>query len=43
VSTRLGRDYYVMIAKNGYSVHPEAIGPMIPVTATLKSHPRPLR
>ncbi len=35
VSTRLGRDYYVAIASNSYSVHPEAIGRMITVTATL--------
>lgn len=35
VSTRLGRDYYVTIASSAYSVHPEAIGRMITVTATL--------
>jgi hypothetical protein len=35
VSTRLGRDYYVAIASSSYSVHPEAIGRMIAVTATL--------
>lgn len=35
VSTRLGRDYYVQIASNSYSVHPEAIGRMITVTAEL--------
>lgn len=35
VSTRLGRDYYVAIASSSYSVHPEAIGRMITVTATL--------
>lgn len=35
VSARLGRDYYVAIASSAYSVHPEAIGRMITVTATL--------
>lgn len=35
MSTRLGRDYYVAIASSAYSVHPEAIGRMITVTATL--------
>lgn len=35
VSTRLGRDYYVAIASSAYSVHPEAIGRMITVTAGL--------
>ena len=35
VSTRLGRDYYVTIASSAYSVHPEAIGRMITVTASL--------
>jgi hypothetical protein len=35
MSTRLGRDYYVAIASSSYSVHPEAIGRMITVTATL--------
>lgn len=35
VSTRLGRDYYVAIASSAYSVHPEAIGRMVTVTATL--------
>ncbi len=35
VSTRLGRDYYVSVGGNGYSVHPEAIGRMITVTAGL--------
>ncbi|MHA0289938.1 IS21 family transposase [Mycobacterium sp. C3-094] len=35
VSSRLGRDYYVAIAASAYSVHPEAIGRMITVTATL--------
>ena len=31
--TRLGRDYYVSVGGNAYSVHPEAIGRMITVTA----------
>ena len=35
VSTRLGRDYYVSLGGNAYSVHPEAIGRMITVTASL--------
>jgi transposase len=35
VSTRLGRDYYVALASSAYSVHPEAIGRMITVTASL--------
>jgi transposase len=35
VSTRLGRDYYVALASSSYSVHPEVIGRMITVTATL--------
>jgi transposase len=35
VSSRLGRDYYVAIASSSYSVHPEAIGRMITVTAAL--------
>jgi transposase len=35
VSTRLGRDYYVAIASSAYSVHPEAIGRMVTVTAGL--------
>ncbi len=35
VSSRLGRDYYVAIGSSAYSVHPEAIGRMITVTATL--------
>lgn len=35
VSTRLGRDYYVAIASSAYSVHPEAIGRIITVTAAL--------
>jgi transposase len=35
VSTRLGRDYYVTVGGNAYSVHPEAIGRMITVTAHL--------
>ncbi|BBZ70404.1 IS21 family transposase [Mycobacterium paraseoulense] len=35
VTTRLGRDYYVSIGGNANSVHPEAIGRMITVTASL--------
>jgi transposase len=35
VTTRLGRDYYVNIGANTYSVHPEAIGRMITVSTTL--------
>ncbi|MDG4668651.1 IS21 family transposase [Mycobacterium sp. 236(2023)] len=35
VSTRLGRDYYAAIGSSAYSVHPEAIGRMITVTAGL--------
>lgn len=35
VGTRLGRDYYVAIASSAYSVHPEVIGRMITVSATL--------
>ncbi|MFN3002973.1 IS21 family transposase [Mycolicibacterium wolinskyi] len=35
VSTRLGRDYYVSLGGNAYSVHPESIGRMITVTAGL--------
>lgn len=35
MTTRLGRDYYVSIGGNAYSVHPEAIGRMITVTASL--------
>lgn len=34
-STRLGRDYYVSVGGNAYSVHPEVIGRMISVTAHL--------
>lgn len=34
-TTRLGRDYYVSTGGNAYSVHPEAIGRMITVTADL--------
>lgn len=34
MTTRLGRDYYVSLGGNAYSVHPEAIGRMITVTAT---------
>jgi hypothetical protein len=35
VTTRLGRDYYVTIGANAYSVHPEAIGRMITVSTSL--------
>jgi hypothetical protein len=35
MSTRLGRDYYVSLGGNAYSVNPEAIGRMITVTASL--------
>lgn len=35
VTTRLGRDYYVSLGGNAYSVHPEAIGRMITVRAGL--------
>ena len=35
VTTRLGRDYYVALGGNAYSVHPEAIGRMITVTGQL--------
>jgi transposase InsO family protein len=35
VTTRLGRDYYVSIGANAYSVHPEVIGRMITVSASL--------
>lgn len=35
VSTRLGRDYYVTVGSSSYSVHPEAIGRMITVSAGL--------
>ena len=35
MSTRLGRDYYVGDRLDAYSVHPEAIGRMITVTADL--------
>lgn len=35
MTTRLGRDYYVSLAGNAYSVHPEVIGRMITVTADL--------
>ena len=35
VTTRLGRDYYVSLGGNAYSVHPEAIGRMIIVRAGL--------
>lgn len=35
ITTRLGRDYYVSVGGNAYSVHPEAIGRMITVTTSL--------
>ncbi|WP_396909195.1 IS21 family transposase [Mycolicibacterium sp.] len=35
VTTRLGRDYYVSIGGNTYSVHPEVIGRMITVRTSL--------
>lgn len=35
VATRLGRDYYVDLGANAYSVHPEVIGRMVTVTAHL--------
>lgn len=35
VTTRLGRDYYVSIGGNAYSVHPEVIGRMITVQTSL--------
>jgi transposase len=35
VTTRLGRDYYVSVGGNAYSVHPEAIGRMITVSVSL--------
>jgi transposase len=35
MTTRLGRDYYVSLGGNAYSVHPEVIGRMITVTAGL--------
>jgi transposase len=35
VTTRLGRDYYVSLGGNAYSVHPEVIGRMITVRASL--------
>lgn len=35
LTTRLGRDYYVSVGGNAYSVHPEAIGRMITVAAGL--------
>jgi hypothetical protein len=34
-SVRLGRDYYVRVAGNDYSVDPSAIGQLVDVTATL--------
>ena len=36
LTTRLGRDYYVSVGGNAYSVHPEAIGRMITVTTALE-------
>jgi transposase len=35
ITTRLGRDYYVSVGGNSYSVHPEVIGRMITVSADL--------
>ena len=35
ITTRLGRDYYVSVGGNSYSVHPEAIGRMITVRTGL--------
>ncbi|MDH6196051.1 transposase [Mycobacterium frederiksbergense] len=35
MTTRLGRDYYVSLGGNAYSVHPEVIGRMITVTTGL--------
>jgi hypothetical protein len=35
LTTRLGRDYYVSLGGNAYSVHPEMIGRMITVTTNL--------
>jgi hypothetical protein len=34
-SVRLGRDYYVRVAGNDYSVDPSAIGQLVDVTTTL--------
>src|SRR3978361_140178 len=34
-SVRLGRDYYVRVAGNDYSVDPSAIGQLVEVTTTL--------
>ncbi|PRC56201.1 IS21 family transposase, partial [Mycobacterium sp. ITM-2017-0098] len=34
-SGRLGRDYYVRVAGNDYSVDPSAIGQLVEVTTTL--------
>lgn len=36
MTSRLGRDYYGAVAPSSYSVHPEAIGQMITVTASLE-------
>lgn len=33
---RLGRDYYVRVASNDYSVHPGVIGRLVDITATLE-------
>ena len=41
VTTRLGRDYYVSLGGNAYSVHPEVIGRMITVTGRLGPDRRP--
>jgi hypothetical protein len=35
ITTRLGRDYYVSVGGNAYSVHPEVIGRMITVMTDL--------
>jgi transposase len=35
-STRLGRDHYVRVASNDYSVHPSAIGRLVEVVADLE-------
>lgn len=35
MTTRLGRDYYVSVGGNAYSVHPEVIGRMITVSTSL--------
>jgi hypothetical protein len=35
ITTPVGRDYYVSLGGNAYSVHPEVIGRMITVRASL--------